>query len=36
MVSGPAVIVYPENYGVTGVMTFIVNQNGRSIRRISA
>jgi hypothetical protein len=36
MVGGPAVIVYPANHGVTGVMTFIVNQNGWSIRRISA
>jgi len=29
MIAGYALVAYPETYGVTGVMTFIINQQGR-------
>lgn len=29
MIAGHALIVYPSRWGVSGVMTFIVNQSGR-------
>ena len=29
MVAGFAMVAYPARYGVTGVMTFIVNHNGK-------
>ena len=28
MVAGFALVAYPAEYGVSGVMTFVVNQNG--------
>ena len=34
MIGGFALVAYPAEYRNSGVMTFIVNHNGQSIRRI--
>jgi hypothetical protein len=33
MLAGVAIVAYPAEYGETGVMTFIVNQNGNVYER---
>jgi hypothetical protein len=34
MIGGFVLVAYPAEYGVSGVMTFIVNHDGSSMRRI--
>ncbi len=33
MVAGFAMVAYPDQYGESGVMTFIVNQNGKVFQK---
>ncbi len=33
MIAGFAMIAWPADYGISGVMTFIVNQNGRTYQK---